>query len=95
MQKRDRPGFEFDPRLTPSQTRPLPFYCFTRRLSEIAGANRANFEATLPAKPDMDLAVDIIGADGGTRTRTRFPGADFKSAASTFSPRPPWRLSPR
>src|SRR6202030_2193384 len=29
-----------------------------------------------------------VGADGGTRTRTRYPGADFKSAASTFSPRP-------
>src|SRR5262252_9570804 len=33
----------------------------------------------------------MVGADGGTRTRTRFPGADFKSAASTVSPRPLWR----
>jgi hypothetical protein len=35
--------------------------------------------------------IDFIGADGGTRTRTRFPGADFKSAASTVSPRPRYR----
>src|SRR6516162_8425298 len=35
--------------------------------------------------------LKVIGADGGTRTRTGFPRADFKSAASTVSPRPPWR----
>jgi hypothetical protein len=28
------------------------------------------------------------GADGGTRTRTGFPLRDFKSLASTISPRP-------
>ena len=28
------------------------------------------------------------GADGGTRTRTGFPPRDFKSLASTISPRP-------
>jgi hypothetical protein len=34
-------------------------------------------------------AVSAIGADGGTRTRTGFPPRDFKSLASTISPRPP------
>ena len=29
-----------------------------------------------------------IGADGGTRTRTGLPPRDFKSLASTISPRP-------
>ena len=29
-----------------------------------------------------------IGADGGTRTRTPFQITDFKSVASTISPRP-------
>ena len=29
-----------------------------------------------------------LGADGGTRTRTGFPPRDFKSLASTVSPRP-------
>ena len=33
------------------------------------------------------------GADGGTRTRTASRQADFKSAASTVSPRPPGDLS--
>src|SRR5215471_12643638 len=55
-----------------------------------------------PEKPDVprgclvvanvgqDASPDwrSVGADGGTRTRTRFPGTDFKSAASAFSPRP-------
>src|SRR6516164_7917278 len=35
--------------------------------------------------------IEVVGADGGTRTRTGFPRADFKSAASTVSPRPLWR----
>jgi hypothetical protein len=30
------------------------------------------------------------GADGGTRTHTEFPPRDFKSLASTISPRPLW-----
>jgi hypothetical protein len=30
----------------------------------------------------------VTGADGGTRTRTGFPPRDFKSLASTISPRP-------
>ena len=33
--------------------------------------------------------LDVIGTDGGTRTRTPKREADFKSAASTVSPRPP------
>jgi hypothetical protein len=35
------------------------------------------------------LSVLVDGADDGSRTHTPFRGADFKSAASTVSPRPP------
>src|SRR6516164_5485451 len=34
-----------------------------------------------------------VGADGGTRTRTGFPPRDFKSLASTISPRPRQRTT--
>src|SRR5215831_10179075 len=40
-----------------------------------------------PSRPS-DTGIDLTGADGGTRTRTPLREADFKSAASTFSPRP-------
>lgn len=38
---------------------------------------------------------DFIGADGGTRTRTIFRSADFKSAASAISPHRPAGQSPQ
>src|SRR5215510_15812262 len=36
--------------------------------------------------------IDIIGADGGTRTLTGLPPQDFKSCVSTVPPRPRARL---
>src|SRR5215470_9647223 len=39
------------------------------------------------------LCRNFIGADGGTRTRTGFPPRDFKSLASTISPRPRMRTT--
>ena len=44
-------------------------------------------DITLPGTRRLTGAL-ASGADGGTRTRTRLPGADFKSAAYTISPRP-------
>ena len=51
---------------------------------------RANATSARESARTQDIVemLNVIGADGGTRTRTRYPGADFKSAASTFSPRP-------
>ena len=56
-----------------------------------AGERRA-FRDSIPQgrarSASRETSNSRCGADGGTRTRTGFPRADFKSAASTFSPRP-------
>src|SRR6516162_155822 len=44
------------------------------------------------ARPVLSRRTTGVGADGGTRTRTPSREADFKSAASTFSPRPLWLI---
>jgi hypothetical protein len=59
--------------------------------------NQARAISAHPIRGALDCAGarkrPSIGADGGTRTRTGFPPRDFKSLASTISPRPRMRTN--
>ncbi len=58
-------------------------------LQKCSGHFAVNFRQLIGSNVDeRGLMIELIGADGGTRTRTPDREADFKSAASTFSPRP-------
>jgi hypothetical protein len=59
-----------------------------RNLQNVASDVANPMAKVAPADLILHKAFDFIGADGGTRTRTGLPPRDFKSLASTISPRP-------
>jgi hypothetical protein len=69
----------------PANTMPASISAATRtRIVPTKSRDGRRCTSTIEAR----VCLDVFGADDGSRTHTPFRGADFKSAASTVSPRP-------
>ena len=69
----------------PANTMPASISAATRtRVAPTKSRDGRRCASTIEAR----FCLEAFGADDGSRTHTPFRGADFKSAASTVSPRP-------